>query len=291
MALAGTDRRPQTVLLASDLTPACDRAFDRAVQKASDWDAQLVVCHVVEASSLRPWGIEQRVRNAEIEVERLVQSVSLAQKPARHIVIGDPAERTSEHAQAIGSDFIVTGPAHGKIVGDKLLGSTAARIVRHSKQPVLAVRRRAMGPYATVAVAVDFSEPSQRAFRCARSLFARSQFSLVHAYAVLPDYSGRNADRALDVVESEEKARVIRMAEQDMADLIGSNRQETNVETVLEQGSPESVMVAYVDKHWPDLVVAGTHGQTGMQQSLIGSVAEGFLRSLSCDVLAVPTRQ
>ena len=177
-------------------------------------------------------------------------------------------------------------------MGDRLLGGTAARIVRHAKQPVLAVRRRTMGPYASVAVAVDFSEPSQRAFRCARSLFAKSQFSLVDAYAVTPDYSGRNADRPLNVVESEEKACVVRKAEQDMADLIGSNRQETNIETVLKQGSPESVMAAYVDKQWqPDLVVAGAHGQSGMQQSFIGSVAEGFLRSLSCDVLAVPTRQ
>ena len=89
-----------------------------------------------------------------------------------------------------------------------------------------AVRRRAKGPYATIAVAVDFSEPSQRAFRCARSFFAQSQFTLVHAHAVIPNYSGRNADRSLDVVEAEEKARVVRIAEQDMADLIGSGREE-----------------------------------------------------------------
>jgi nucleotide-binding universal stress UspA family protein len=224
-------------------------------------------------------------------MDRLVRGVSLTQEPLRHIVVGDPAERTIEHAQAIGSDFIVTGPAHGKIVGDKLLGSTAARIVRHAKQPVLAVRRRVKGPYATIAIAVDFSEPSRRAFRCAQSLFTKSRFTLVHAYAVVPDYSGRNADRSLDVVEAEEKARVVRMAEQDMADLIGSSGQETNIGKVLQQGSPDGVMSAYVDKHWPDLVVAGTHGQSGMQQALIGSVAEGLLRSLGCDVLAVPTRQ
>jgi nucleotide-binding universal stress UspA family protein len=107
---------------------------------------------------------------------------------------------------------------------------------------------------------------------------------------VVPDYSGRNADRSLDVVEAEEKDRVVRMAEQDMANLIGST-QGAKIDTVLEQGAPDSVMAAYVDKHWPDLVVAGTHGQSGTPQSLIGSVAEGLLKSLSCDVLAVPTRQ
>ena len=288
MATAGPDRGPQNVLLATDLTPACDRAFDRAVQLASHWGSQLVVCHVIEASSLRPWGIEQRVRNAELEIERLVKGAAIALGPKRHIVIGDPAERTIEHAETIGSDFIVTGPAHGKIVGDKLLGSTAARIVRHAKKPVLAVRRRVQGPYTTVAVAVDFSEPSQQAFRCAQSLFAKSQFTLVHAYAVTPDCRGRNADRSLDEVEAEERSRVLRMAEQDMADLIGNGRRETSIETLLEQGTPDAIMTAYVDKHWPDLVVAGTRGHGGVRRPVIGSVTEGLLKSLHCDVLAVP---
>src|SRR6516165_5881779 len=106
MAIARTQRRPQKVLLATDLTPGGDRALDRAAQLAADWGAQLVVCHVIEASSLRPWGIEQRVRNAELEIERLVQG-ALAREPTRHIVIGDPAERMIEHAAAIGADFIV----------------------------------------------------------------------------------------------------------------------------------------------------------------------------------------
>jgi nucleotide-binding universal stress UspA family protein len=288
MAIAWAEQKPQKILLATDLTPAGDRAFDRAVQLASDWGAQLVVCHVIEASSLRPWGVEQRVRNAELEIERLVKGAPLAQEPSRHIVIGDPAERTIEHAEAIGCDFIVTGPAHGKIVGDKLLGSTAARIVRLARKPVLAVRRRVQGPYATVAVAVDFSEPSQQAYRCARSLFGKSQFMLVHAYAVAPDYSGGNADRPLDEVEAEEKARVLRMAEQDMTDLIGNGRKEASIETLLEQGAPHAVLNAYVDKGWPDLVVAGMRGRSGAQQPLIGSVTDDLLKSLPCDVLAVP---
>jgi nucleotide-binding universal stress UspA family protein len=73
-----------------------------------------------------------------------------------------------------------------------------------------------------------------------------------------------------------------------MAHLIGGTH-EPNIGTLLEQGPAEAVMAAYVEKHWPDLVVTGTHGQSGVQPSLIGSVAEGLLKSLSCDVLAVPT--
>jgi nucleotide-binding universal stress UspA family protein len=81
---------PKRLLLATDLTPACDRAFDRAVQLAAAWKADLTVCHVVEASSLRPWGMERRIKNAETEIERLVRHSASGLKLSRHIVVGDP---------------------------------------------------------------------------------------------------------------------------------------------------------------------------------------------------------
>ncbi|WP_082549885.1 universal stress protein [Mesorhizobium sp. Root157] len=52
---------PRRLLLATDLTSACDRAFDRAVQLASAWDADLTICHVVASSSVRPLGIDRRI--------------------------------------------------------------------------------------------------------------------------------------------------------------------------------------------------------------------------------------
>lgn len=92
-------------------------------------------------------------------IERLMRGSEdvLKGKISRHIILGDPAERVIEHARAIASDFLITGPAQVKVIGDKLFGSTAARILRHARQPLLAVRRREAGPYRKVAVAVDFS--------------------------------------------------------------------------------------------------------------------------------------
>src|SRR5690606_15644575 len=112
----------------ADLTAAGDRAFERAIQLATEWDATLTVCHVVEASSMRPWGIERRIKNAETEVERLLRGmkVSPTLKVLRHVIFGDPAERVIEHANAIESDFLITGPAQVKVFGERLFGSTAA---------------------------------------------------------------------------------------------------------------------------------------------------------------------
>jgi len=56
MATTWTVSKPQNIMLATDLTPASDRAFDRAVQLTAEWDARLTVCHVLEASSRWPMG-------------------------------------------------------------------------------------------------------------------------------------------------------------------------------------------------------------------------------------------
>ncbi|HRK19108.1 MAG TPA: universal stress protein [Hyphomicrobiaceae bacterium] len=285
------DGTPQKIMLATDLTPVGDRAFDRAVQLAEQWDAELVVCHVVESSAVRPWGMDRRMRNAEIEMDRLVRTSRAQLKMARHTVIGDPADRTLEHARAIKCDFLITGPAHGKVLGDKLLGSTAARIVRRATVPVLAVRRRPEGPYRTVVSAVDFSDASRTAFLRGRELFPSARLTALHAYRVSPSWGGPNADKSIDEVEAAERARVIKEAEQDMAVLIAAaGGTSSAVETALQEGDPETALTSYVESKWPDLVVAGTHGRSGYRQDTIGSMAELLLTILPCDVLAVPTR-
>jgi nucleotide-binding universal stress UspA family protein len=282
---------PQRVMLATDLTPACDRAFDRAVQLAQEWDAELIICHVIESSALRPWGIEQRVRNAGLELDRLISTPAHARKFPRHIVVGDPAVRTLEHAHQIDCDFLVTGPAHGKILGERLLGSTAAHIMRRAAQPVLSVRRRPQGRYKTIATAIDFSAASKIALEASSTLFQGAQLTALHAFHVSPNWTGPNADKSIDDVEAEERARVIREAEQDMADSVAAlGRDAGTINTVLLEGAPDTAIVGYVEKNWPDLVIAGTHGRTGAFDDSIGSVAELLLMALPCDVLAVPTR-
>lgn len=117
--------------------------LDRAAQLAQEWDAELVVCHVIESSAIRAWSMEQRVRNAGIEMDRLVSSTPLTPRVPRHTVVGDPADRTLEHARQIDCDFLTRGPAHGKILGEKLLGSVAARLLNTVPCDVFAIHSNA----------------------------------------------------------------------------------------------------------------------------------------------------
>ncbi len=58
-------------------------------------------------------------------------------------------------------------------------------------------------------------------------------------------------------------------------------------EHVLLEGDPAAEIVNYVREAGFDLVVMGTHGRTGLERLLMGSVAEKVMREAPCSVLVV----
>ncbi len=59
------------------------------------------------------------------------------------------------------------------------------------------------------------------------------------------------------------------------------------VEGATIRGLPHEEIVGYVEEHDIDLVVLGTHGRTGLDRLLLGSVAEKVVRLSSAPVLTV----
>lgn len=57
------------------------------------------------------------------------------------------------------------------------------------------------------------------------------------------------------------------------------------------QGDPAEAIVRMVLVHHADLIVMGTHGRTGLQHALLGSVAEKVVRLAPCPVLTVKDRK
>jgi nucleotide-binding universal stress UspA family protein len=56
------------------------------------------------------------------------------------------------------------------------------------------------------------------------------------------------------------------------------------------QGVPARELVRHAQKVGADLVVVGTHGRTGIQHVVLGSVAERVVQHSSCPVLVIPQR-
>lgn len=74
-------------------------------------------------------------------------------------------------------------------------------------------------------------------------------------------------------------------AVQEIADAAAAR--DVPAETVVERGLPHERILEYADENDVDVVVMGTHGRTGLNRFLIGSVTEKVIRSADVPVMVV----
>lgn len=134
-----------------------------------------------------------------------------------------------------------------------------------------------------ILVPVDGSDASASAIDTAVAV-ANAFDARVHAlYAISlePYYPLEiTMDRVVNVLEREGEEAVGTVA--DASEAAG-----IDYVTEIVRGMPHESIQKYVDAHEIDLVVMGTHGRTGIDRTLLGSVTERVLRTATVPVLAV----
>lgn len=63
------------------------------------------------------------------------------------------------------------------------------------------------------------------------------------------------------------------------------------VDHVLLEGDPGTELIRYAGENDMDLIIMGTHGRTGVERLLMGSVAEQVMRGAPCSVMCVKLPQ
>lgn len=74
-------------------------------------------------------------------------------------------------------------------------------------------------------------------------------------------------------------------------DRLATHRASANIDTILRTGDARDVIVDVAKEIGADLIVMGTHGRRGVRRALIGSIAEGVLRTAPCPVLTIRLRK
>ena len=274
--------RPARILLATDLSARCDRAFDRARQLAREWQAELVVLTVLE-SHLSPdeaysWLREGKGSRERFVRQQLKEDVADLDIPVTvQIREGDVADAVRDVATTLDCGLIVTGMARSELFGRFWIGSTVERLADSLRQPLLVVRRRVRGPYHRILVATDFSDSSRHALHTATRLYPDREFILYHAFGIAKVHSEGWLIRTIEEGECAEFLAA--------SDLSAIDRNQLRVE--IESGSVEIALPRYVKTHAIDVAVVGTHGRSHLMNVLIGSSAMKLLRWLPCDTMLV----
>jgi nucleotide-binding universal stress UspA family protein len=239
---------------------------------------------------------QQLEENVTRRLSDLAKEYSLA--PANcHVPTGGPAfDEICRLAQEISVDLVVT-PTHGRTgLKHVFLGSTAERVVRHSPCPVFVAREKKRPSKIkrrfsinTILVPVDFSDCSLEGLRYAVGFANEFGAKVILLHATYLGYIYSSEGTAIyDVHSLQEAAR--KNAEQQMKKVVREAKSwRVKFETVLTTNSPVLDICAFAKEHDVDLIITSTHGLTGLQHVLIGSVAEQVVRHAPCAVLVVPS--
>lgn len=275
-----------TIVVPTDGSDLSERALDRAVALADG--ATVHVVHVVTPAAFSTVEGGTILELLEADGRELVGAAAERTRGACEVetavLAGSPHRAIVDHAADVGADLIVMG-THGRTgLAHVALGSVTERVVRSASVPVMTVgpEAPATGTYDDVLVPTDGSEAAMAALPHTLAFASRYDATL-HALSVV-DVRGYGVGESMPGfvgdLDEEHEAAVAAIAEW--------APDGHSVVTEIRRGVPHVEICSYVDDRDVDLVTMGTHGRSGLERLVLGSVTARVVRSSSAPVLAVP---
>jgi len=282
-----------------DLTPSSDRVLGRLSLLPLADDVRVTLLHVVPAS-LPPSEQRSAERDANKaladEARHLRKQIHQKVRIEHLVKVGAAAKGIAACATEVKAELIVMGRGGGRALRDAFLGSTAERVVRQARLPVLVVRLAPRGAYRRPALALDLDPAAHEVVRIMLRALPppRPRVEVIHAFDA--PYHGQiypslSADEAV-----ERKDELRSNATHQLAKLLASALAKADVRQEdgpfwkfdVRYGSPRSIVEKAMKKAETDLLVLGTRGYSSAVHVLLGTVAGDLLRAAKCDVLIVP---
>lgn len=290
----------RSILVASDLSDGSDTVVRSAARIAAAAGAALHVLHAYDFEVPDLGGAQEQldtrflsgydrtVRGLEEQVRRTVPPTSKV--GSQNVVMFVAHKAILMVAEEVSADLIVVGP-HAARTADRLLGSTAERVVRAAPIPVLVIRDEMSLPLTSVVAPVDISEPARGALDRAvlwtialgtAEAGGAAQLHMLHVIpriydvAKVPLVDERNINVELN--QEGERARAQAAGAAGLA----------MVSTIRWGEEPDDEILRFARDVKADLLVIGTRGRGTVARVLLGSVASSVVRHAPCPVLLVP---
>lgn len=183
----------------------------------------------------------------------------------------DPWRGIVETAEEYRADVVVMGRRGRRGLARGMVGDATAKVIGHAPCSVLVVPRGAHSYDHRVLVATDGSRYGDAAAWSAGRLAASAGLPLTVVSAVLPSHNEQRRNEAVQAIERVKLGLAVG----------------TPVTGIVAEGRPEQVILDQARHAGADLIVVGTHGRTGLDRLLMGSIAERVIGFAELPVLAV----
>jgi nucleotide-binding universal stress UspA family protein len=277
-----------SILVPTDGSPGSERAFEAAVTLAGNHGATVHVLAVVNEHGPTDdsWdydGDSPAEAFMESQTDRIDTSGLTITPVVRE---GTIHQEILDYADEAGIDLIAMG-THGRTgVRRFLLGSVTEKVVRLADVPVLSVKADAEPgsiSFDDILLPTDGSSGAEAAIDPAGTLASKTD-ATVHVVSVVDTRSlGIDVGSTVIVDKLEAVATEAVGTASDRLSELGVG----TVETAVAHGVPYRALLDAIEDTDADLVVIGTHGRTGIDRYLLGSVAEKLVRTSPVPVMTV----
>ncbi|MDP2785383.1 MAG: TSUP family transporter [Sulfurimicrobium sp.] len=185
----------------------------------------------------------------------------------------DPYMGIVEAAEEYRADLIVMGRRGKRGLARAMVGDATARVIGRASCNVLVVPRGAGNCKTGILIATDGSRFSDAAAVTAGKLAVANNLPLTVVSVVLPSHNQQRRQEAQIAVQ-----RVRKGLEKEGLAISAA---------VVEGGRADEAIVAQARKSGADMIVMGSHGRTGLDRVMLGSVAERVIGRSETPVLVV----
>jgi len=286
--------RVEKILLSTDGSEYSEGAIREAIKLAKKCSSKLTVLSVIDTNpefdALAPQLMEKKEKEAR-------QNLDAVQVRARQEGVDcdtivhegeEPYKYIVDEAIKRKSTMIVMGRRGRTGLKRLMMGSVTARVIGHAPCNVLVVPKAAQLEFKNIVVAMDGSKYSAAAASEALGL-AKWNGSALTVISVVPselmtpsDIDFTITQRELiaekEMHEAEKNAKVVKEA---------ALKEGVAVKAFVLSGRPADAIIETAQEKNADLIVLGSHGRTGVERLLMGSVAERVIVLASCPVLVV----
>jgi nucleotide-binding universal stress UspA family protein len=290
-------REIKKIVVGTSLSDASDEVVQAALTLSRRTGAALYLAHAfpmpvaygggIYGTAALPHELEIDENRCRRQIDEQLEKLGASVDDFAGVVVDieAPHRLLEQVAEREAADLVVVGAheAHGLLGG--FLGSTADRLLRHSTRPVLVVRGKLEG-LARVVAPVDLSELSERCFAQGLELLGQGNGGQPFHVETLFVLSSIDREGSAHF----QPAQMDRFAMEELTAFLGRAPQPPGVELkpMLRSGQPRDEILDFLAQHRGDLVLLGTHGRSGLERMLLGSVASEVLRRLDRHALVIP---
>lgn len=280
------------ILHPTDFSASAEQAMRIATNLARAYNAQLHLLHAVVFYNPADYfqdldSIYNHLKNAAAkQMQSYIEAAGAADLQIEQVNVPaiSAGSMITGYVNEYEIDLIVMG-THGRSgISHLLMGSIAEEVVQAALCPVLTVKASspATSEFQRIVVPIDFSDHSTDLLLYAKELAAKygSELHLIHVVEqpIYPTFYAFDTAPITDIL-----GRIKASAEEKLREM--SAGMEAQIHVL--EGKPTRLITEFATQIGASLIVIATHGLTGLDHMLLGSVTEKVVRRANCPVLTI----